>query len=299
MNLRRLLNPAFLIALCVMSASAAGFKAAIDHYRFYLKKLPIYAEGGRLLRSIPAETDHWIRAGSDFVEQAETLEVLGTENYVTRYYAQKGVSNGKPKIVQLHVAYYTNMIDTVPHVPERCFTGAGMNLVDGPENIALTLDTSSWLPSPDQRPPASPARLYTTRLSNDFSSFGRGRRVNLPVDLTPDHPITLRISKYAGPNGISNFAGYFFVGNGSWVSSAEGVRVLAFNLTDDYAYYLKVQVGSTDAASAAELGELASTLLSDLLGEIMTCVPDWTKVQRGEWPPDNPKRKQTKAAGQP
>jgi hypothetical protein len=75
--------------------------------------------------------------------------------------------------------------------------------------------------------------------------------------------------------------------------------VLAFNLTDDYAYYLKVQVGSTDAASAAELGELASTLLSDLLGEIMTCVPDWTKVQRGEWPPDNPKRKQTKAAGQP
>jgi hypothetical protein len=139
-----------------LSASAAGFKAAIDHYKFYLKKLPIYAEGGRLLRSIPAETDHWIRAGSDFVEQAETLEVLGTENYVTRYYAQKGVNNGKPKIVQLHVAYYTNMIDTVPHVPERCFTGAGMNLVDGPENIALTLDTSSWLPSPDQRPPGQP-----------------------------------------------------------------------------------------------------------------------------------------------
>ena len=75
--------------------------------------------------------------------------------------------------------------------------------------------------------------------------------------------------------------------------------MLAFNLTDDYAYYLKVQVGSTDVSSAAELGEVASSLLSDLLGEIMTCVPDWPKVQDGRWPPDNPKRKQTSRPGQP
>ena len=94
-------------------------------------------------------------------------------------------------------------------------------------------------------------------------------------------------------------AGYCFIANGGWVSSAEGVRFLAFNLTDDYAYYLKVQVGSADVESPEELAGLAGSLLDDLLGELMTCVPDWPRVMGGQWPPDNPKRAQTRGDSHP
>ena len=87
--------------------------------------------------------------------------------------------------------------------------------------------------------------------------------------------------------------------NGGWVASAEGVRLLAFDLKVDYAFYLKVQIDSADVQSPDELAALAGSLLDDLLGEIMTCAPDWTKVERGLWPPDNPRGPQTAAPPQP
>jgi hypothetical protein len=79
--------------------------------------------------------------------------------------------------------------------------------------------------------------------------------------------------------------GYFFVANGGHTDSALGVRRLAFRLTDRYAYYLKVQVGSGSVQSAEELAEVSSSLLHELLPEIMRCVPDWSAVEAGTWPP--------------
>jgi hypothetical protein len=217
-------------------------------------------------------------------------------------YAEK-VTDRPPRRIQLHVAYYTGMIDTVPHVPDRCLVGGGMSIVGGPWVTPIPLRSDDWARSPDSK---ADRPLLTTRLPNQRSEYG-GRRVNLPYGLTPDEPLSLRISEYAAgndPQGSGTparhlFAGYLFIANGGWVSSAEGVRFLAFNLTDDYAYYLKVQVGSADVSSPEELAEAAGSLLSDLLGELMTCVPDWPKVQRGEWPPDNPKKPQTHAGGGP
>jgi hypothetical protein len=124
--------------------------------------------------------------------------------------------------------------------------------------------------------------------------------VNLPIGVTPSAPLQLRITEFQGKSGQQRqrlFAGYCFIANGGWVSSAEGVRALAFNLTDDYAYYLKLQIGSTDVESPEDLAGAAGSLLDDLLGELMTCLPDWAKVRRGEWPADNPKK--AKPAGSP
>jgi hypothetical protein len=85
-------------------------------------------------------------------------------------------------------------------------------------------------------------------------------------------------------------AGYFFIANGSAVAGADGVRLLAFDLKNDYAYYMKVQFTSMQAESPEELAEVASSLLDDLLGEMMLCVPDWIDVLAGRWPEDNPRR---------
>lgn len=299
MNYRRLANPAFIFAFTAMAVAAVGMGTAISHYGIYLRKLSIFAEDGRVLRAIPTQTANWARRGQDIVEAAENLETLGTDNYLTRQYLQRTTDPAAaPKMVQLHAAYYTGMIDTVPHVPERCLTGGGLTLVGGPWTVPIPLDTSDWVLHPDS--PSTPSKaIYTTRLSNEFSTAGGGRRIPLPRGLTPDQPLALRISEYASPTGVHYFAGYFFIANGGWVASAEGVRLLAFDLKADYAFYLKVQIDSGDVQSPDELAALAGSLLNDLLGEIMTCAPDWTKVERGLWPPDNPRGPQTAAPPQP
>ncbi len=289
MNLRALANPAFLTAFFVLGAAAIGMDAGIRAYGIYLRKRPIDPPAGRVLRAIPAETANWRRVGGDEDVDAETLETLGTTNYVTRAYVLKDAESGAPPpVVQLHGAYYTGMIDTVPHVPERCFTGGGMALRGGPWVVDVPLRTSGWARHPDATSDEI-GRVYSVLLDNEYSA-ARGQRIRLPRDLTPQSPLRLRVSEYTSANGSPLYAGYFFVANGGWVDSAEQVRLLAFNLTDDYAYYLKLQFSSAGARSPEELAALAGSLLDDLFGEIMRCAPDWTEVQSGRYPPDNPRR---------
>jgi hypothetical protein len=294
MNWRALANPGFLVAFAVMATSAAGMSAALHHFKLYLQKKPIYPEpvGGvaRVLRAIPTQTAAWKQVGQDVIEPPESVEMLGTENYVTRNFAEKHPTAGtQPRVLSLHLAYYTGMIDTVPHVPERCLIGAGLSLVGGPWLEPMPLSTEAWLAEPDDQNPFAPTPLYTVRLSNEYSTAGGGRRVHLPAGVAPGHPPVLRVTEYATPDGKRTFAGYFFIANGGIAQSAEEVRSLAFDLKNDYAFYLKVQIGPATAENSADLAAAAGSLLSDLFGEIMTCVPDWSKVQTGSWPPDNPK----------
>lgn len=301
MRPRELLNPAFLAALGVLTASALGMSAALDAYKIFLRKLPIHAAPDPItglsptLSSVPAETARWKREGADKLESAETIEVLGTENYVSRLYVEKSPAEaGRPRRVEVHGAYYTGMIDTVPHVPERCFVGGGMQLTGGPWVVPIPLNTAEW--RPDTAPAAEGAEpVFTTRLSNEYSSRP-GSRVRLPRGVSPENPLMMRVSEFSDRAGNRWYAGYFFVANGGAVSSAEGVRLLAFSLTNDYAYYLKVQFTSGDAESPEDLAAMAGSLLDDLLGELMRCVPDWTEVEQGRYPPDNPKRRAGEAS---
>lgn len=289
MNARSLRNPAFVTALAVLALAAIGMGAGIRAFSIYLRKLEIYPPGGRALAAIPHVTARWHRLGADeSIDDPDTLRVLGTQNYLTRVYAHKDPPEGAPEqVLQFHAAYYTGMIDTVPHVPDRCYTGAGMSIVDGPWEIDIPLDTKRLRPHPDAEP-AEAGHVYAVRLESPQSS-AFGQFVRLPRGLTPDQPLKLRVTKFAGPGGRTLYAGYFFVANGGWVPDANGVRTLAFNLTNDYAYYLKLQFGSPTAESPEELGALAGSLLDDLFGEIMRCVPDWVEVEHGRYPEDNPR----------
>jgi hypothetical protein len=297
MSLRALLNPAFLAALIAMAGAAIAMDAGIRAYGIYLRKLPIDPPKGRVLGAIPPETKHWRRIGGDENVDADTLDVLGTGNYLTRLYTRKNTEGDKPPpVVQFHAAYYTGMIDTVPHVPDRCFVAGGMALSGGPWELDIPLNLD-WTPHPNATPEEA-GRVYSVRL-DDVWSAAPGQRVRLPRDLTPEQPLKLRVTEYSFPGGGRMYAGYFFVANGGWVSSANGVRQLAFNLTDDYSYYLKVQFSSTGAGSPGELALLAGSLLDDLLGEIMRCVPDWTEVQNGRYPDDNPRRDRSGTGARP
>jgi hypothetical protein len=298
MNLRRTFSPPFACALAVVLASSFSMQAAIRHFKWYLHKDPIYPQpiGGkqRLLRALPAETAQWTRIGEDHIENPEEVEVLGTENYLSRAYAEKSDDPAAARRLEFHVAYYTGMVDTVPHVPERCLVGAGLSLVGGPWMVPLHLDHASWRPMPEgsaagENPTGRP--VFTARLSNEYSTAAPGMRVPLPFGVAPDSPPLLRVTEYADQAGHKFYFGYFFIANGELATSAEQVRLRAFDLHNDYAYYLKLQFGSPNARSPEELGAAASDFLNDMFGELMTCVPNWIEVERGVWPPDNPKRK--------
>jgi len=276
-------TPAFIAAFCVMTVAGASMTAGIRYAGIHLKKLAIYAPGDRQVSTIATETPTWRQIGVDKLESAEVLETLGTSNYVSRTFIKKTSEKGeKPIVLDFHAAYYTGMVDTVPHVPERCFVGGGMQIGDTTRTIPLALDASGWSPAPGIEN-AADRGLFRQRVPN-YARDGVGTSVILPR-----HPekLQLRITEFSNKTGRKIFAGYFFVANGGHVSSAEEVRLLAFDLRSDYAYYLKVQFTSSTVSTAEELAAEASSLLGELLPEIMRCVPDWVEVEAGRYPANN------------
>ncbi|HEX8877314.1 MAG TPA: exosortase/archaeosortase family protein [Phycisphaerales bacterium] len=275
-------TPAFIAAMCVMTLAGASMTAGIRYAGIHLKKLAIYPPDNRQVATVSTETPTWRQIGADKLESAEVIETLGTSNYVSRTFIKKSTEKSdKPIIIDFHAAYYTGMVDTVPHVPERCFVGGGMQIGNATRTLPLTLDASAWSPADAER--AAERGLFRQRVPN-YARDGVGTSVVLPRDPSK---MQLRITEFSNKNGKKIFAGYFFIANGGHVSSAEEVRLLAFDLRSDYAYYLKVQFTSSTVTSAEELARESSTLLGELLPEIMRCVPDWIEVEAGRYPAKN------------
>lgn len=280
-------RPATAILVVILFGSALGMGWAIRYYEFQLDKLPIYPPGNRAVATIPTETDNWVQVGADKMVSAEVLEELGTSNYLTRVYRQKNPPEGeRPMYVEFHTAYYTDQIDTVPHVPERCFTGAGVVQTSNSETVPLELSQDRWLL--DEEASRSGPPIYTARTSNRWSDVA-GKRVRLPRGI---ENAAVRASTYHAPGGDELYAGYFFVANGGIATTAEDVRLLAFDLENDYAFYLKVQFNMQGVDSHEEFAAVSSDLLDELLADLMLCVPDWVEVQAGRYP-ENSKRART------
>lgn len=263
-----------------VTAAAGGVHTLVPLMGLHLQKMPIYPASGLKLTSLPEITASWEKARPDRREPAEIEEQLGTDNYLTRLYRERHPADpDDPRLIELHVAYYTGMVDTVPHVPERCFVGGGLQMGTSPRSIPLALDDSAWVRDPDV--PGELGPVYRLRTSS-------GQRVRLPRE---PQAIRIRASEYDIAEGVKLRAGYFFIANGGHTDSANGVRLLAFKLEDDYAYYLKVQFTSSNVDSPEELAAAATSLIGELLGDLMLCVPDWIDVQTGAYPPNNPRHK--------
>ncbi len=273
-----LTSPAFLAAFAILIGSAVGLRATIGLLGIHVQKAAIYAPGGRQVHAIPTKVGSWERYGSDEVLSAEALEELDTDNYVSRAYATKW--NGVETLLDFHAAYYTGMIDTVPHVPERCFVGGGMSISGRHGRVRIPLDVSGYTPDPT----ATGDREVLQAFTQD------GARVRLPFDV---QDLRMNVMEFAAP-GVKQpiFAGYFFIANNSIAPTAEDDRALAFRDVDYYAYFVKVQFTSFQANSAEELAEQAADFLKEGLPEIMRCLPDWIEVQEGRYPADHPRRSQ-------
>jgi len=272
-------RPAFVVALGVLVVGAIGLHQAIRAMGLYLTKLPIYPESGLVFTSLPSEYPSWRQVGVDEQMSKEAQEELGTDNSISRVYVEREPAPGAPpRSVQLHIAYYTGMIDTVPHVPERCMVGAGWQTVGKGTTI---VDVPLSMDRLTKETGLDPAVHGTGELWRGRSSETAGR-VRLPRGV---EDLKMSVTPFAHGRGGTLYAGYFFIANGGVVASADQVRLLAFQLDQKYAYYCKVQFSSTAVNSAEELGELAGQMLDEMFPDIMRRVPDWADVQDGRYAP--------------
>lgn len=283
---------AAIVALVVLAASAVGVSTVIRTLGAHLRKLPIESISGLKFPSLPESFPGW-RMVKDDIMSAEGVAELGTENYISRWYErvdEKGNPTDPPMAVQLHCAYYTGMIDTVPHVPERCMIGGGMEYAGETVTQPVPLDFERFSKDPDfQDHPRAP--VWTAR-NNRVTS-----RVRLPFGV---QDLSMKITPFRNAAASQKlFAGYFFMANGGVVASANDVRLLAFNLKDDYAYYAKIQFMSPSVGSAEELAKVAGGMLTELFPDLMQRVPDWIMVEEGLHPADNPRRLSASGAPAP
>jgi len=158
-------------------------------------------------------------------------------------------------VVRLAVTYYTGMVDTVPHVPEKCYVADGFEPAGDIPTIAQTLGTY-----PDGRP-----RDVKYRYIHFQDTTGNGR--------------------------VDRSVAYLFHVNGRYESSNIAVRTELANLLQRYGYFAKVELmtqarsradsTSAEKAAAQEKSMAAfNDLLTWALPELERCLPDWNKVAK-------------------
>ena len=139
----RTIRATFLAVCGTLLLGGLGLRWAMQRFDVYLRKEPVEMRGA--FATIPATLGRWQKVGDDLLMDAATVEQLGTSQYLTRNYAQDGdPSRG---ILSLHLAYYTGMIDTVPHIPERCWGANGLTLVGEPAQVAVAPAIPSSAPT--------------------------------------------------------------------------------------------------------------------------------------------------------
>jgi hypothetical protein len=279
MRVDRSVRKALIAGCAALAIGGLCFRLAVAQLRVYLKKETVSLR--EPLDSISSTLGTWKQVGKDSVFSDALIEELGTRSYLDRMYAV----NGDPSrgVMQVHAAYYTGMIDAVPHIPERCWNANGMVMRGQPMVRKVEFDRSAW--DTDQGPiqPASGRRYPTARVKDAVTR--KASIVSMPLG-----DVEMTVSAFQDPRAPNETAlgGYLFVANGSLTPSALAVRNLSFKLSDRYAYYCKVQFsarmpGEPDTV-LPKFDTMTSELLQSLLPQLMRCLPDWPAIERGETP---------------
>jgi len=264
---------ALILACLTLVIGGAGFTVAVQWLNVYLKKKPVPMR--QHFDNISLKLGPWEAIAEAPKLSKEMVEELGTDKYLDRQYA----INGEPRqgALNLHLAYYTGMIDAVPHVPDRCLVGAGLNITVPPHNVPLPLARDGWRVDGEvlSRATGQPYQ-YVTYVD---SITRRVQTVRMPQG-----EFRLRTVEFSDKKdpGRRIFGGYFFIANGRVTPTPEGVKKLAFIKSEEYAYYCKVQLtmsGSNRQFGEEEFVRAAADFVGALLPELMRCLPDWSEIE--------------------
>jgi len=276
MRFKPSIRVAFAAVVIVLISSAVGFRASVSALNLYLRKDSVPLRES--LDTIPMKLGRWKRVGTDSRLGEAMVESLGTRFYLDRHYAIDG--NPANGVMTLHIAYYTGMVDAVPHVPERCWGAAGLVMISQPSTRDVRVDRSKWdlvsgpksLATGSIYPSATVVDPVTRREETVFLPIGE---TEMSVTVFQDE---------ANPK-FRLVGGYLFIANARFTSSPNVVKTYAFDLSSRYSYYCKVQCSMLvkDSDPAVEKWtELTADLLSELLPALMRRLPDWTLIEASQ-----------------
>jgi exosortase len=263
---------ALAVALATLVLCGAGFRVAVQQLNVHLSKLPV--ELRHHLSSIPRRLGPWHATGDDLALDEASVESLGTSMYLSRVYELE--SDGGRTRLSLHIAYYTGMVDAVPHIPDRCMVAAGWNQLEAADNVVLDLrwPAATIDPGPPNRASGEPYQLITT----PDPLTGAPETIRLPLG-----QLALRTSAFGRDDApsVRQYAGFFFIANHHAMANPLAVRSLAFSATQRHAYYAKVELQMTCGAREGPQRFLApaSDLVQRVLPHLMRCLPDWSEVE--------------------
>jgi hypothetical protein len=276
-------QPDFVLTVAILGVSALGLNVCTDYLKLHYRKQAVQMRVSALdgTDGIPGRMGKWIQIDVDPPLKPEVEEILGTSKYVFRQYANSEVigpariasiramdgtrgpnDSASPRdkaiaeladqfpqaVLHVSVTYYTGMVDTVAHIPDRCFLADGFEVTHYDTRKDRTLGAYA---------DGSPRKL-DYRLINFEDESGRGR----------------------APKNVA----YFFHVNGHYEPDPLGVRRSLQNLFETFGYYAKVEVmapgelprpGETSEQARQRSTDAIENLLTSLLPEVERCLPDW------------------------
>ena len=150
----------FVVAVLVLGLAAVVLNAAVM-FGVSFKKKPVSLS--LPLQEIPKQLGVWRQVGVDQPLPSDIEHTLGTEKYVFRVYADTrvirpewledaegddamkrqaaeqliGVARAKAPeaFINMAVTYYTGLVDTVAHIPDRCYVADGYEPTRSPEVV--------------------------------------------------------------------------------------------------------------------------------------------------------------------
>jgi hypothetical protein len=266
-------QPGFVIAVVILAVSAVGMNAAIAYLGWVLKKEPVKLT--RELTEVPVKVGTWVQVSTDEPLDPDLQQELATDKYIFRDYVDSSkvsaaelarfegktakqrkdlaaiLQRAQPDaVVNLAVTYYTGKVDTVAHIPERCYVADGY--------VPQSQDTVMW--------DMGPNRLGHSVKSGADQKLG-ARYLNF-VDQTATGRLTRRVA-------------YFFFANGKYESDSLKVRQTLQDLQHKHAFYSKVELMSVIQDDATAQRVMAG-FLKAVMPEVEKCYPDWDSVEGGK-----------------
>ncbi len=159
--LKRLAAPEARVPLLILLVAALSLNLAATQLQVHFQKRPIDLKTfGRELTEFPMQVGDWVMVSRDTRLNADIEHALGTEQYIFRDYVNsqyvtdeqvrqmREMPEGRRiyeldrlqrehpgSVVRFALTYYTGMVDTVAHIPERCYVADGY---EAKETVAVT-----------------------------------------------------------------------------------------------------------------------------------------------------------------
>jgi hypothetical protein len=255
----------FIIVTAVLLLAAVGLNTTIQRMQLTFRKQPVALQ--KPLKDLSPNLGPWVQVTVDERASHEMEEALATKEYISRDYVDSRIVprelieqfKGKkyleqqqmldklravyPKaVMHMHIPYYTGLVDTVAHIPDRCYVADGFEPSEAMD--------SRW-------------GCFTDRGEGALAKFIHFE------------------DQVAGRRAVSRNVAYFFHVNGQYTNSSLEVRRQLQNLFEKHGYYAKIELMTVlnDREAAAAVMD---DFLKYALPEVEKVLPDWQKVKAQE-----------------